>query len=443
MDFVTKIKDAIVPNADTFQPPEGSPMNAEDSIPGAFPDADEEPSRGHAAEEQNASSAGHTQQGLGSNVGHSSTSQSDSLAQKQPALGSAAERTDRVVPVQTGAPRDIGNDSSTTAQTPGTVAESPSYPRDVEHAEGADSAKLQSQTGSAHHTPNPLSRDAVPGNTPDFDADSTTTTVKPRHLGNEGKAETPDTFNSASQGVQRTTEEIKPQHLGNEGKPEISDLSGTAPHGAQRTTEEIKPQHLGNEGKPDIPSASNTSEWTTEEVKPRHLGNEGKIPGAGAQEDLSTTTGRDLETHVPETGSDPSLDAARRQAQGTQGKFGIPVEPRQDDSQGRVPGDPSVGAAADQLKANAVSAAYASGGIHNGVLGAGSDDPLGEGAEGIHERHSHHQKGESHSTLPRVSESGLGQGGVHNGVVGHGSTDDEERRRSTSDGASEQAVRAE
>lgn len=406
MDFVTKIKDAITPHPDTLQPLEGSPMTAEDNMPGSFPEAADE--QGNAAEEHNKSSSVHKQQDSGVGVGPYSATEGASLAEKQPALGTDAEKTERVGPAQSSEARDFGNDDSTRAQAPGTAVAGPAHIRGesaiqdrAEKGEVAPSSKLHSQTGST--PPNPLSHGTGSERIQDSGTDLPTTSAKPHYLGSEGQAGTFEAPNTASRG-------------------------------AQRKTDEVKPHHLGDEGKAENPYPATSTEWTTQEVKPHHLGNEGKLSGAGAQANIPSTTATQ-ETHVPEAGSDPSLDAAHRQAQGTQGTFGIPVPPRQHDApRGAGFEDPSLGAAAGQLQANALGAAYSSGGIHNGVLGAGSDDPQGLGAEGIHERHSHHKKGDSRSSLPKVSESGLGQGGIHNGVVGHGSMDENNKRRSTDGG---------
>lgn len=242
-----------------------------------------------------------------------------------------------------------------------------------------------------------------------------------------------------------------------------------------------------------IPVAQEQSKWTTEEVQPRHLGNEGKAIGVGgvdaaeafpatanagrlAQEErrneglgqaqdpvadaarrqtgggpLEANPGASLSSVGRELGGaqsssrgveDPSLAAAQhqQQAQGanTATRAEVPVAPTSELGQhgtGRPVEDPTVAAVNQQQQQQPSSAAVTtpgvgpSGGIHNGILGAGSDDPNGEGGAAAHERQSQYRRSDVHSAIPSVRESGLGQGGIHNGVVGHGSKEEEEELR--------------
>lgn len=162
--------------------------------------------------------------------------------------------------------------------------------------------------------------------------------------------------------------------------------------------------------------ANTGAEWTTEEVRPRHLGNEGKPPTAGVGAEGLPVVEKENRN------ADAAVDEARRE------DLGQGLESRPEQVQ-----DFSTKERADVPSLNrGISGVGPSGGIHNGVMGAGSNDPLGEGSESPHERQSRYKRSEVRSSISSVKESGLGQGGIHNGVVGSGSHEEDERRRSAS-----------
>lgn len=253
------------------------------------------------------------------------------------------------------------------------------------------------------------------------------------------------------------------------------------------TTEEIQPRHLGNEGKAigvggiedagTFPATENAGRLAQEERRSEDLGPLSGSGSSGSRDPVAgsahqqarggpleanagaplSSVGRELGTQ-PQSHDleDPSLAAAhQQQQQEPQGmnatRSEIPVAQTSELGQHttntatttRPTEDPTLAAANRQQQQQQPedTASYAtgqtsaaavttpgvgpSGGIHNGILGAGSDDPNGEGGEAPHERQSHYRRSDVHSAIPSVRESGLGQGGIHNGVVGHGSKEEE------------------
>lgn len=191
--------------------------------------------------------------------------------------------------------------------------------------------------------------------------------------------------------------------------------------------------------------------WTTEVVRPRHLGNEGKALGAGNGAEAEA-----LPVPAREDKAVDEVDSSRENpgrhsgpgpagAQDPMDRPGAPPSPAGEDRSearaGRGPEAPSIAGAAPRRVDTAARgredvAPSASGGIRNGVRGAGSGDPRGEGSGSPHERQSRYRRGDVRSSIPSVRESGLGQGGIHNGVVGHGSREGDDRRRREAGGDS-------
>lgn len=193
------------------------------------------------------------------------------------------------------------------------------------------------------------------------------------------------------------------------------------------------------------------NEWTTEEVRPRHLGNEGKAPGTGVgagAEELPSPLAKGLTSNArdPAAGEADRLSSRENLGQFSGAGYAGAQEEHHphhraiDEVHGgaRAPlaGEDPVLEAAGERQTPAVDSPLGSGGVRNGVLGAGSDDPRGESSQSPHERQSRYARSDVRSSIPSVRESGLGQGGVHNGVVGHGSHEEEDdhRRRRESGG---------
>lgn len=179
--------------------------------------------------------------------------------------------------------------------------------------------------------------------------------------------------------------------------------------------------------------------WTTEVVQPRHLGNEGKALGAGAGEEVPAVPSRARESELAAAEGESSRENLG-QFSGT-GSVGTPdttdkYYTQESSSSARGREDPVLAAAERQASGTSTAPFHSGsgGGVHNGVFGAGSDDPRGAGSVSPHERQSRYPRSDVRSSIPSVRESGLGQGGIHNGVVGHGSHEEEEdaqRRRAS------------
>lgn len=202
---------------------------------------------------------------------------------------------------------------------------------------------------------------------------------------------------------------------------------------------------------PEVGTGNSADAMTSvEEVKPHHLGNEGTAPvetqdptAAAAQpQGVPSSTSEGTTSSGAE---DPSTAAARPQTQGSTDQV---FDAARQQTEGRNATGARLGESGGSTHKSVLGVASAvsgttsadpNGGIHNGVFGAGSKDPEGEHFVSPHERTSQYRKGEIHSTISGVSESGLGRGGVHNGVIGHGSPEEEEDARRSSDASGQRA----
>lgn len=248
-----------------------------------------------------------------------------------------------------------------------------------------------------------------------------------------------------------TTEETQPRHLGNEGKA-IGvggvDDAGTFP--ATENAGRLAQEEMSNEGLGQLSGSGSSGSRDPVADAAHQQARGGPLePNAGAP---LSSAGRELGTQSSSHDLvDPSLAAAHYHQQEAQGtnvtRSEIPVAPTSELGQHTTntaairPTEGATLAAANRQQQQPDAASYTtgqtsaaavttpgvgpSGGIHNGILGAGSDDPNGEGGEAPHERQSHYRRSDVHSAIPSVWESGLGQGGIHNGVVGHGSKEEE------------------
>ncbi|KAF3765562.1 hypothetical protein M406DRAFT_355971 [Cryphonectria parasitica EP155] len=334
MDFVTKIKDAVVPDANTI--PQTQSAEPENEIPGAFPDADDE-TLGRQLEGDNTDTTETTQ-------GHTDQDSAVDVDERSPLKG-----RDTALP-----------DSAPVAPASGAVGD----------------VNTSSDSGSHFNVGTGSSADGM----------TSIEEVKPHHLGNEGKV------------------------LGATGSSEVGTGSGSS--GALAPARDTRSQDPSEEYGNSAPAAA---------VEPTSSAHEGGSSAAGLGDSA-------LESARPQAQQEDNTGFAAGTGGGTHERV---LEAASDLNRGAP--QPPRDAEPEAAAALAETAARFSGGIHNGVSGAGSDDPLGERSGSPHERSTQYRKGDVQNVISGVSQSGLGQGGIHNGVVGLGSQEEEAIRRHSLD----------
>lgn len=415
MDLATKIMNAVQPSIPSGTPQQNSHAQVEDTVPGAFPDTDDEQEE-ESVGQKNKTSSSHTQRDSGVDIG-------------QPPRSRDLRVDDNAVDTSTTASEQVGDKARVAPTHESETTWSKTLP--IRPASGSDADK---------------SSNAAPPYTDEAIETSAHRNVdqSAQNLANEGAGGV-----SAGPAGWTSTEEVRTRHLGNEGKI----LGATRDHVEETPTEysdapldRTQPADLSRDGT-QLPMGAD-SKTLNADVEP---GQRSSDQLAGVEPSLSHRQMRDLDINRPaesvksdidtpseETWADPSLQAAHQQLQDTPASSNVPVDSTSGYGAhhfGHEHGDPSLAEAQHQLQTNALqsrTATEASGGIHNGVLGAGSDDPKGERGESPHERTSDYRRGHVRNKISGVSESGLGQGGIHNGVVGNGSQAEESARRSFS-----------
>lgn len=217
----------------------------------------------------------------------------------------------------------------------------------------------------------------------------------------------------------------------------------------QTTTTQVRPHHLGNEGAAPPARSPVTGEVKAEEEQfpSRHAaaqehGDDGRgveVPSVSGSRGNSLTEGVDSasETLGQYSGSgsgaglEPEGNGGIRNGVLGRGSshLGTAASSSPSIGESRAPTTPEAPA-----RGGGKPEAIITGGVHNTVLGHGSDYPYGRGVESPEERRrssgssSGKTKAVVNAVISGVSDSGLGLGGVHNGVVGHGSHDEEDSR---------------
>ncbi|PSR97366.1 hypothetical protein BD289DRAFT_426191 [Coniella lustricola] len=367
MDLLNTIKDAVIPDPNSIPNTEHATADhAADDVPGAFPDADD----AELARQIKQKEANQ------SHLHHDSTVTvpNNQTGSAPPKLASMAAPGDYTPQPDLGA-----------WNPPGGVT------GDKSSAQGA-SRGASGLTGATSNVGADYGSDGM----------SNIREVKAHHLGNEGKA----LGSTGSSGLETASK-----------NPDISAPFGSESATTREPASEFSRQQPGAQAVGSVPhSGGNTSPGVLQEAAglskptPQHdqsTESSSRDPVLGSSH--QQTDNQDLAS-ATQSGGNTGSSVLREAAVGTGLSGSTPSQ--------------------QQASSRSEPAAGYSGGIHNGVFGAGSDDVKGERIEGQHERTSHYRKGDVSSSLSGVSESGLGQGGVHNGVVGLGSREEEALRQS-------------
>lgn len=416
MNLATKTMNAVQPSITDEKAPGTTPSHTqpelEDTVPGAFPDTDDEQGD-ESIVAKNKTSVGHKQRDSGIDIGQ--TSRFKELGVDDYTSTTAKEQVGDNGPV---AP--IGESETTWSE---------SLP--IRPASGSDVDK-SGNTAAAYSN----------------QADNVSTNRDVDQLESQNSVNAEDGGVSAGPAAWTSTEEVRTQHLGNEGKvigvadeseedKRVGNSSDALPHpqtGASSRVGTQEPVVTGSEnldaeldhGHKSLGQYSGTGPSAHQEMQ---------VIDSQTEEPAKPN----VDTQSKATWADPSLQAAHQQLQDTPTSSEIPpVESTSGSGSHHFDHeheDPSLAEARQQLQTNALQSrapAEASGGIYNGVLGAGSDNLKEVRSGSPHERISDDRKGHVRNKISGVSESGLGQGGIHNGVVGNGSQSEESARRSFS-----------
>lgn len=366
MEFVERVKNAIVP--DTTEPVTSGTPQPETDIPGAFPDSDDE----QEVERQN---------------------------QKNLAQGVSASR-----------PRAAGTEAEEASESRQTFGER--GPILSHESLGLSPDKHEIPRGSiTHHRESHV---ASPDNT-----------GSPMPGGEVEAASAPKIPTSGGQQLDAN----RSAEAGGSVAPSSTNEAEFAMADKDTTTTQVQSQHLGNEGTTPLPHSPTTGDVKREEAQ-SGTGDPAAAAADGASESLGQYSG---------SGS------AGLKISGN-GGIRNGVLGRGDSHLGTHLGLAPTGASSQEENRAPAGEEQAQGilpgGVHNTVLGHRSEHPHGEGEnvsqEGQQERRRSSGSGGSRAkrgdvaVLSGVSGSGLGLGGVHNGVVGHGSNEEEGGRHQTS-----------